>query len=772
MKRRVKHIDIRGGGIKKGFIFSQLLVLMLAAAFLVGTGSARAQAISSSGSNTGGGAWNTGSTWTGGTAPTSSNDVTIVTGDSVYTTAAVSCRSLTIQPGAKLVVNTGSLTMTGDFAIGANAWFYDNYSMKAWPSNATSYTIDPASNFVLMASGPSNLGTQTADSTFGSVYILKSGVTCSANLNIQGDLTINYGSTSSAFRGITGSTVDSIGTASLTHHVHGNVYLITGLWSAVDGNNNNSRTAMSCVWNVDGNVSVGDYSTASGAARFGPFSSDDGGNISNFAEFNIGGNLTVVNGAKLQASNSTSNNNANTGEINIGGNLTLDTSVVYATNANGETFSINFVGSKTQTVSVGKAVSFSSTTHLITLCDTVGAKSTVQFTGSKSWNSNCPSAPSGNGTFVVFGKLFFGSLDTLKGLQNFILKPGATLGTANVNGIDTTTGSIQVSAKTVPSTASYVYNGTAAQVAGNAFPSTVSSLTVSDTAGVTLASSDTVTGTLTLNSGGKLKLNSNSIFVSNNKANAVVGDTVSYIVGDSLTRAQGTTTGAYLFPIGTASGYRGLTINYTTAPTAATNLTASFSPSDPTSSGLPSGISSYWNGGYWKVSSSGIPGGLFALSLYSPEAAAVNSPVTIIGKPSLSVPWIGLNLTSSHSSTISGKWLTESGVSSYGIYGIGYGTLTSVNKELPGVPTKMAIGNYPNPFNPSTVIRIAVPKNAHVTLTIYDDLGQKVLTLVDQNLTAGYYDRLFDGSRLASGVYFSRLNIGNQVIVGKMLMLK
>ncbi len=146
--------------------------------------------------------------------------------------------------------------------------------------------------------------------------------------------------------------------------------------------------------------------------------------------------------------------------------------------------------------------------------------------------------------------------------------------------------------------------------------------------------------------------------------------------------------------------------------------------------------------------------------------------MTIIGKSALSDPWVGLNLTSSHASTVNGNWIIETGVSSYGIYGIGYGTLTGVSGKPNGIPTKIGIGNFPNPFNPSTVIRIAVPKNAHVALAIYNDLGQKVATLVDQDMTAGYYDRFFDGSGLASGVYLSKLSVGENVIVGKMIMLK
>ena len=776
MKAKTEQGEVSKGVFKRALICFQLLVPTIAVVFLFGAGRAAGQAVST-GSNAGGGAWSSSSTWSGTTEPGVGVDVTIVTGDSIYTTGAATCRSLTIQPGAKLLVSSGALTVTGDFSIGAGAWFYDNYTMKAWPNNATSYTIDPASNFALEGSGASTLGSQSADSTFGNVYILRSGVSCSANLTILGNLTINYNSTTSAFRGISAGVRDTTGMASFTHNVKGNVYLITGILSAVDGDKNGGA-AMACIWNINGNVTVGDYSTVAAQARFGPFSSDDAG-ISNFGEFNIQGNLTFVNGGRLQAGNSTSNNSTNLGEINLSGNLTSDSTAVCKSNSNGEVFAINFVGSKTQVISLGTAVSFTSSgsnTPQISLFDTVGTKSTVQFTGSKSWGSACTLPPSGPGSFVVYGKVLFGPADTLKGVQNFILKPGGTLGTANINGIDTTAGSIQLSgAKTLPRTANYMYVGYASDstvhAAGSALPSTVNNLTV-DTARVTLAAKDTVAGTLTLSGGGKIVLNSNALFVSNAKTSAVVGDTISYVIGDSLTRAQGTATGSYLFPIGTASNYRGLIVNYTTAPSAATNLTASFAASDPTSSGLPGGISDYWKGGYWKVSSNGTPGGVFNLSLYSPEAAAINSPCTIIGKPSLSATWVALNLSSAHSSTVSGKWLTESGVSSYDIYGIGYGTLTSVRMVSSSIPTKIGIGNFPNPFNPSSVIRIAVPKNAHVALTVYNELGQKVVTLVDQNLTAGYYDRLFDGSSFASGVYFSKLTVGSEVIVGKMIMLK
>ncbi len=75
-------------------------------------------------------------------------------------------------------------------------------------------------------------------------------------------------------------------------------------------------------------------------------------------------------------------------------------------------------------------------------------------------------------------------------------------------------------------------------------------------------------------------------------------------------------------------------------------------------------------------------------------------------------------------------------------------------------------------LNPTTVIDYTIPKDSHVTLKIYDVLGQEVRTLVDEDQQVGRYSVNFNGSSLASGVYFYRLVAGNHVITKKMLELK
>jgi ligand-binding sensor domain-containing protein len=80
--------------------------------------------------------------------------------------------------------------------------------------------------------------------------------------------------------------------------------------------------------------------------------------------------------------------------------------------------------------------------------------------------------------------------------------------------------------------------------------------------------------------------------------------------------------------------------------------------------------------------------------------------------------------------------------------------------------------NYPNPFNPTTKIKFAIPKSGNVRLKVFDQLGREVRTLVNGELTAGSYEYEFDGSGLASGVYFYRIETGSFVETKKMLLIK
>jgi Secretion system C-terminal sorting domain len=86
------------------------------------------------------------------------------------------------------------------------------------------------------------------------------------------------------------------------------------------------------------------------------------------------------------------------------------------------------------------------------------------------------------------------------------------------------------------------------------------------------------------------------------------------------------------------------------------------------------------------------------------------------------------------------------------------GTLPTAVRYKPQTPASFALGqNYPNPFNPTTVISYQLSATSNVTLKVYGILGREVATVVNERQDAGSYNVTFDGSRLASGVYFYRL---------------
>jgi hypothetical protein len=90
--------------------------------------------------------------------------------------------------------------------------------------------------------------------------------------------------------------------------------------------------------------------------------------------------------------------------------------------------------------------------------------------------------------------------------------------------------------------------------------------------------------------------------------------------------------------------------------------------------------------------------------------------------------------------------------------------------ELPG---KIELcQNSPNPFNPATTIRYAVPSSGRVELVVFSILGERVATLVDEVKTPGYYLTSFDAHRYGSGVYFYRLATSGSMLVRKMIALK
>jgi len=111
---------------------------------------------------------------------------------------------------------------------------------------------------------------------------------------------------------------------------------------------------------------------------------------------------------------------------------------------------------------------------------------------------------------------------------------------------------------------------------------------------------------------------------------------------------------------------------------------------------------------------------------------------------------------------------------SFGLYGhIGIKNPTAIESETEYIPDNYSLEqNFPNPFNPTTTIRFSIPNSEFVSLKIYNVLGKEVANLINENRSAGSYKIYFDGSHLASGVYFYRLRAGKFELTKKLLLIK
>jgi hypothetical protein len=169
------------------------------------------------------------------------------------------------------------------------------------------------------------------------------------------------------------------------------------------------------------------------------------------------------------------------------------------------------------------------------------------------------------------------------------------------------------------------------------------------------------------------------------------------------------------------------------------------------------------NDSVWSLAISGIKlfagtnGGIFLSTNNGTSWSAVNT-----GLSSTSVAALAVSGSNLFAGTQNGVWrrpLSD--------------LVTSVGRATTEFPAHFILTqNYPNPFNPSTTINYAIPARARVTLSVFNMLGQKVAELVKDEQTAGSYSVTFDGTRLASGVYFYRLEAGSFVQTKKLILLK
>jgi len=111
------------------------------------------------------------------------------------------------------------------------------------------------------------------------------------------------------------------------------------------------------------------------------------------------------------------------------------------------------------------------------------------------------------------------------------------------------------------------------------------------------------------------------------------------------------------------------------------------------------------------------------------------------------------------------------------------GNIASVSSNVISAEVKLVPGvfalhqNYPNPFNPLTEIQFDIPSATQINVSIFNLMGQKVKTLVNEQVAPGYHAVQWDGTNengfsVSTGMYFYTLNTGNHSAMKKMLFLK
>jgi hypothetical protein len=101
-----------------------------------------------------------------------------------------------------------------------------------------------------------------------------------------------------------------------------------------------------------------------------------------------------------------------------------------------------------------------------------------------------------------------------------------------------------------------------------------------------------------------------------------------------------------------------------------------------------------------------------------------------------------------------------------------YQQSTDVEENINSIKDFILFNNYPNPFNPSTVISYQLPISSYITLKVFDVLGNEIATLVNEEKPAGSYQVEFNVVDLPSGLYLYKIQAGNYSETKKMLMIK
>jgi hypothetical protein len=763
------------------FIVGLILTPALVASTISSVGTLTGTVTASTGATTGGGNWTDATTWVGGVVPTSADEVIIVSGDLVIlaVSPAVGGNALnvTVQSGATVVQRnslTGNSTTPGTFTLAANSWWYAAYgSATKLPQSFATYNIDPASNWVFTSNASSTL-INALPAVYGNVFINKqgsilAGATTITDINIKGNLTVNNLSATSAVKGSNTKSAQVT-----TIHVGGNVTIISGVLSGVDAPidwTSVNTDGQTCTWNIDGNVTVGDASTALTMAGLAPLSGADGG-LKRTGIFNINGDLSYINGAKFEAGASgSSTGTSESAIINLKGNLTTDATVIIAANTLG-TFQFNFVGSGTKTMTLDESVtpqmSFSCTTILginKTSGDvqlgkpvTIGGHVTLTLTNGNliTTSTNIPTisgtnagVSSGSSSSFVSGPLAYNNVSTSPKSLVYPIGKGSAFRPVTLT--------LTQSAVTPSIYTAEMFNSTPPS---NALPGTINK--VSAVRYYTISEL-----------GGGATFTAGSLLLNYDSDDGVTDNT-------NLRIAKDDGSGNWVDLGGTGTAITTGTILSTVVFTSLGNfvLANNTGGTNP----LPVELS------FFTANNNGRN-----IQLNWETKTEVNSNKFEIERALENIKgstdiWASVGTIQASGTSNSSKKYSyseknlQSGKYQYRLKIIdnngSYKYSNVVETEI-ALPKNFGLSqNYPNPFNPSTKIDYQVPVDAKVIMEVYNIAGQKVSELVNQRQSAGYYSVDFGGSKLSSGIYIYRLTAvdiaarNNFSSIKKMMLIK
>jgi hypothetical protein len=668
---------------------------------------------------TGGGDWNTGSTWNGGIVPTSVDDVVIQSSDSVSLAAAGSCANLTMQASSKLAINTAGLSIPG----------------TTWDLNTTStvYFNGPTT----VQTGPV-YGNLTYSGANGGV-----STTTPASLTINGNLTING---SGSFRGIATTS------GSVTHTVLGDV-IVSGASAKITGVNNSAATTATCTWNISGSLKLTGNSSNNRIQVY-----ESAGPHNGSAVFNINGNLEV--GASSQVmfkSSSATVNNFSEGFINIKGNfiqngLVSSNSVTSGTSPG---LRIKFNGTTSQSWSGTGALSVSSVAFPVTYEIDNSA-------GVVLGSSRTIGAATGPTVTLVLtnGKLTTTSTNLLTVAAMGVISGGSS--NSFIDGPVSQTWSTTTAAKIYPLGKGSAYRPLEISLTTPASSVIRAEMFNGNPAGTsaldkisTVRYYQTALTSGTAASGGTVKMTYGADDGIQTSANLVVAQSTSAAgtytsLGNSASDASTVTSGTGYNPASGDFLLMGST-GGNTLPVELTSFTAALLGAEVVL--------------HWTTATETENSGFEVQKL-------INSQWKSIGF----VHGAG-NSNVRHDYQYTDRARSGS-VTSYRLKQVdrnGSFTFSNSVEAVSGL-TAGDYGlsqNYPNPFNPSTTFSFAMKNAEQTTVKVFTLIGEEVATLFDGIAQPNHrYSMTFAPKNLASGIYFYSLRSASRHEVKRMLLMK